>query len=64
ANLKDCSIKTPFGPSRTTPAPLPLKLDGPSTDSVHGRGLLSFGRSVSSRTKSANTWDLIAPLGT
>ncbi|MCI81956.1 hypothetical protein A2U01_0103230, partial [Trifolium medium] len=64
ANLSDCSIKTPSGPSRTTPAPLPLKLDEPSTDRVHGRGSLLFGGLVSSRTKSANTWDLIDPLGT
>ncbi|MCI90226.1 hypothetical protein A2U01_0111517, partial [Trifolium medium] len=60
----DCSIKTPSGPSRTTPAPLPLNLDEPSTDRIQGRGSLSFGGFVSSRTKSVNTWDLIAPLGT
>ncbi|MCI91224.1 hypothetical protein A2U01_0112518, partial [Trifolium medium] len=43
AKRSDCSTKTPSGPSRTTPAPLPLKLDDPSTDSVHGCTLVSSG---------------------
>ncbi|MCI80085.1 hypothetical protein A2U01_0101356, partial [Trifolium medium] len=36
ANLRDCSSITPSGPSKTTPAPLPLIFDAPSTERVQG----------------------------
>ncbi|MCI79035.1 hypothetical protein A2U01_0100306, partial [Trifolium medium] len=53
----------PSGPSRTTPAPLPLRLDAPSTDSVHGCRLVSSGGDDNSSMKSAKTCDFMIPLG-
>ncbi|WJX19470.1 hypothetical protein P8452_09158 [Trifolium repens] len=63
ANLNDCSIRTASGPYNTTPAPLPLTLEAPSTESVQGCSLLYSGGVVNSNRKSANICDLIAPLG-
>ncbi|MCI27043.1 hypothetical protein A2U01_0048241, partial [Trifolium medium] len=63
AKRKDCSIKISYGPSRTTPAPLPHKFDASSTESVQGCKMVLSGGEVNSRTKSAKTCDLILPLG-
>ncbi|MCI33457.1 hypothetical protein A2U01_0054674, partial [Trifolium medium] len=46
-----------------TPAPLPLMLDAPSTDMVHGNVMSAPGGVDISNTKSTNICDLIAPLG-
>ncbi|MCI32933.1 hypothetical protein A2U01_0054148, partial [Trifolium medium] len=54
----------PSSPSRITSAPLPLRLDDPSTDSVHGCKLISSGGDDSSSMKSAKICDLMLPLGT
>ncbi|WJX94483.1 hypothetical protein P8452_75897 [Trifolium repens] len=56
-------MSTPSGPSRTTPAPLPLMFEAPSTERVQGRLSSSSGGEVISRTKSASICDLILPLG-
>ncbi|KAK2429877.1 maturase K [Trifolium repens] len=63
ANLNDCSMRTLSGPSNTTPAPLPLMLEAPSTDRVQGCSLFSSAGVVSSSKKSASIYDLMAPLG-
>ncbi|MCI22836.1 hypothetical protein A2U01_0044014, partial [Trifolium medium] len=64
SNLKDCSINTSSGPSSTTPSPLPLRLEAPSTDRIHACDDVSPAGADSSTTKSASTWALIQPLGT
>src|ERR1051325_1425230 len=60
---KEYSNTIPPGPSRTTPAPLPLRLDEPSTDRIHFCVGASPGREVSSTMKSARDWDLILVRG-
>ena len=61
SNLSDCSMKRSPGPSKTIPAPLPIKLDEPSTDNNNTWGASSCIGNVSSTKKSARTWDLILP---
>ncbi|RDY04873.1 hypothetical protein CR513_11352, partial [Mucuna pruriens] len=56
-----CSTNTPFGPSKITPAPLPVWLDDPSTDKYHSPSVCSCSL-VSSVMKSASAWALIGPL--
>ncbi|KAK2418557.1 hypothetical protein QL285_040743 [Trifolium repens] len=63
AKRSDCSMSTPSGPSRTTPAPLPHIFEAPSTDRVQGRLPSPSGGEVISRTKSASICDFMAPLG-
>ncbi|MCH91573.1 hypothetical protein A2U01_0012500, partial [Trifolium medium] len=62
AKRNDCSIRTPSGPSKTTLAPLPLRLDDPSTDNVHGCVFVSSSGADNSRMKSARICDLMLPL--
>jgi len=65
ANLRACSIKSPFGPSRMTPALLPYWLEDPSTEKTHWKSLGLSWESLdeSSTIKFTYTWPLICPHG-
>ena len=65
ANLRACSINSPFDPSKMTPAPLPCWFKDPSTDKTHWKSLGLGWESLdeSSTIKFAYTWPLIGPHG-
>ena len=64
-NLNECSNLIPFGVIMMIPAPAPMALDAPSTNTLHGRfstwqTIPSSFLGENSVMKSARTWPFIA----